>query len=153
MENSAWLLKDINGDYFAVCEVEMVEYIQIATIFPVPATPRYCNHVMAWRDKLLPVVNIALLFDVINKVKVGEVGVFAYQTAENSPLNHIAIPLLESPVHIIVNDNQYCDLPERYSKDQQSLALSCFSYQDFSVPILNLNYLCSTEFRNNNHTQ
>ncbi len=147
MENSAWLLKDTNDDYFAVNEVEMVEYIPVISAYLVPATPDYCHYVTAWREYLVPVINFSLLFGNRTKQEVNQVGIFAYQKSDNEPLNYIAIQIQETPEHIMVNDSWFCDLPSRYVAEKKRLAHSCFTYQNTSVPILNLHYLCSTEFR------
>ena len=148
VENNAWLLKDTNGDFFAVAEVEMVEYIPLVTTFNVPATPYYCNSIMAWREQLIPIINFASLFDLNNTKDASRVGIFVYQLEANAVLRYIAIPIQESPVHIVVSDTQFCDLPSRFISDRVALALSCFTYHEKSVPILNLNYLVSTKFHN-----
>lgn len=150
MENNAWLLKDTNGDFFAVSEVEMVEYIPLANTFTVPVTPYYCNHIMAWREQLIPIFNLASLFELnnVNTNDMNRVGIFAYQLKENTELDYVAIPIQESPIHIVVNDSQFCDLPTRFSNDRIVLSLSCFSFQDEAVPVLNINYLVSTKFQN-----
>jgi chemotaxis signal transduction protein len=148
MESNAWLLKDTNGDYFAVAEVEMVEYSPSVKSFSVPLTPYYCNSIMEWRDQLIPIINLASLFETNNLSDVDRVGVFAYQLKENAVLQYIGIPILDSPIHIVVADSQFSELPTRFISDRIALCLSCFSYQNISVPILNLNYLVSTKFLN-----
>ncbi|MFV2061481.1 MAG: chemotaxis protein CheW [Gammaproteobacteria bacterium] len=146
MESNAWLLKDINGDYFAVSEVEMVEYIPTVQIFSVPVTPTYCNSIVPWREQLIPVMNIALLFDTPDYNEFNKIGIFAYQINHNTPLQYLAIPIQGSPIHIVVKDSQLCELPDRFSGDKKSIALSCFNYQEQSVVIINLNYLVTTNF-------
>lgn len=148
MKNNAWLLTDNSGHYFAVSDVEMMEFIPSILIHPVPITPEYCKHVIEWREYLIPVVNIAVLFDHQKQDRIQQIGIFAYQLADNQPLNYIAIALQATPAHISVIDAQLCDLPHYFTQDKRQLALSCFSYNGCPVPILNLGYLCSTQFRN-----
>lgn len=60
-----------------------------------------------------------------------------YQTVPGEPLRHGALQLTVMPKTVTVADHMACALPESHSTIGD-LAISCFSYENLAVPIIDL---------------
>ena len=145
-KSHAWILPILPDFKLAVSDVEMVEYLTAPTLIHVPLTPYYCNHVIVWREGLVPVFNLNPLFILPSVHEVHHFGILAYQQAPKTPLQHMAVILSGSPLRVVVDDAQVTDAPEEVEGVFKKLVLSCFTYQDSPVSILNVPYLASREF-------
>ena len=147
-ENSvAWLMISSGNKQFAVAEHEMIEYITSPVLHNIPLSPRYNTSIMFWREQILPVFNLGLLPGQVVDAPGNRLSVLAYQTRPREPLKYIGVTLCEAPSRIQVNDNQICELPEQDMNLWQHLTLSCFSHDGIATPILDITFLCSSEFR------
>jgi len=144
--SKAWMLTSHGGFSFAVGELAMVEYSIEAEIFPVPLTPKHCPAVAYWRRRFVPIINYGKLFDPQVNDDIRQIGVLAYQTQPHTPLQHVAIALDHSPRSIIVDDEQACELPMVFAYRYPDLAISSFAFDDKTIPILDIGYLCSAAF-------
>lgn len=149
----AWLLKDSAGAPFAVSEIEMVAYEHAPRRFPVPAAPRYCNELILWQERLVPLLHTALLFEPHRAPQHHHIGIFAYQTQPGTPLDYLALSLHAAPHKILVKENTLAPLPTAYGDPRlRPLALSCFSHEGENIPILDLAYLASATLRDSLHS-
>ena len=73
------------------------------------------------------------------------IGVAVYQHESTEFSQYASMYLDGMPENIMVNDNQICDLPKE-QKYWEPFALSCFSYHETAIPIIDLAYLFSEEF-------
>lgn len=136
----AWLLTTSPQQQCTVGTHELQEVIQNPRLHTVPLTPLYCQHILLWREHLVPTLHLGRLLcpettDTASK-PIQTIGVFAYQTQPGTPLRYGALFLYEQPKRIQVNDTQACPLPE--SSNWQPYTLSCFEHQGSAIPILAL---------------
>ena len=139
MQAKAWLLDIGMTNMAAGGSREGMHLLDIPVFYVVPRAPHYCNRVVAWQGRLLPVMNLAARIG----RDLGEtrfMAVVGYQSPQDDEVKYGAVPLVSPPRQILVGDEQACELPEDMA-DLRSLAMSCFLHEDAPVPILNLQYI------------
>jgi len=147
--SNAWLLECGPGLVVAVGDREIVEYVQPQRTYPVPGAPRYCNRVIAWQDRLLPVMDLALLTG-LRKLQqdVAFVCLLKYQLAPRAALQYLALRINRSPVKVTVEDSQVCEpADDVLAPLLKSVTLCCFTHLQQAIPIIDLGKLCSDEIR------
>ena len=148
--SNAWLLECGDVLTVAVSDHEIVECVHPERYYKVPGTPDYCSGVLAWQDKLVPVMDLAAALDGIPKTLLDTafVCLLSYQLAPKQPLQYLALRINNTPQKILVDDEQVCEMPaEGFSALLKSVSLCAFSHQQLPVPILDIARLCSGEFR------
>lgn len=55
--NDCWLLHLSSGHAIAISIHQVTELLKEATRLPVPRTPDHCRHLIAWRERLIPLVD------------------------------------------------------------------------------------------------
>jgi chemotaxis signal transduction protein len=148
--SNAWLLACSDTLTVAVSDHEIVECVQPERYFSVPATPNYCSSVIAWQDKLVPVMDLAAALDGANTIPLDKafVCMLSFQLAPRQPLQYLALRINGTPQKIRVEDEQVCEAPaEGFSQLLKSATLCCFSHQQLPVAILDVAKLSSDEFR------
>lgn len=144
--SDAWLLTLSDHLHAAVGNLEMVHVLpDMPDLFEIPQTPSYCRHVIAWHDKLLPLVDIEMLLtgksnqqheSLINSQMV--FGIMAYKLLSGDQQSYGALLMTKVPVRTEVDDQQSCKLPAN-PEGWASLAISCFEHPEYGhVPILDL---------------
>ena len=136
----AWLLEFSRNQIAAVGLHELVEVLSRPKLYHVPMASARCHQVLVWRDEILPVVNFAVDAGTGSAAEVtgGAVTAIAvYQTVPGEPLRHGALELSVMPKTVSVADNMACALPDASSSINE-LAISCFSYENLAVPIIDL---------------
>jgi len=143
----AWLLPISNKQNIAVAEYQMYEYVVSAQTADVPLAPPFCQKMMFWQEKLVPIITLDLLFDssTCNDPK-GYV-IVAYQAAPKAAIQYAGLAVSGAPYRITVEDEAVTELPGSISGTLQYAIQSCFLYKKKPVPILNIAYVCSKEFR------
>jgi chemotaxis signal transduction protein len=147
--SNAWLLECDPELTVAVGDHEIVEYIQPQRSYAVPETPPYCNRVIVWQDKLLPVIDMALLTGVRElQQEVSYACLLRYQLAPRAALQYLALRINRTPQKVVVDDSQVCEFADdEVSPLLKVVTLCCFTHMQRAVPILDLAKLCSGEFR------
>ena len=148
--SNAWLLKCDDALTVAVSDHEIVECVQPERYYSIPGTPDYCCSVLAWQDKLVPVMDMAAALhgDHETQSEPLYVCLLSYQLAPKQPLQYLALRISQTPQKIQVDDEQVCELPpDGVSQLLASVSLCCFSHQQLPVAILDIAKLCSEEFR------
>jgi len=151
----AWLLSFSPDFQAAVGYHEMSQVIMSPTLFPIATAPDYCCELMIMQQQILPIMNIRkLLAPQQNYLDIQShpiIGIALYQNKNNGKVQSIGMQLNESPKLINVSDEQACDLPDEadigYAPRWADFSLSCFLHQDKKIPILNIAYLFSRQFR------
>ncbi len=148
-QSNAWLLDCGDALTVAVADHEIVECIQPERYYAVPGTPDYCSSVLAWNEKLVPVMDLsAAIQDRKLLQNTSFVCLLSYQLAPKQPLQYVAVQINKTPEKIQVDDDQLCEVPGGVGSELlESVALSCFSHQDLPIAILDIAGLCSSEFR------
>jgi len=140
----AWLLDFGNGLQAAVGNHEMWQVILTPTLFDVPVAPTYCDHVLVFQGHVLPVVNIPNLlgYELTPTVDKSVVGIAVFQDNPANPIHYGCLLLANMPQNIYVSDDSACELPidKIY---WEPLAISSFSHNDETIPIINLATLFS----------
>lgn len=136
----AWLLEFTRDRMAAVGLHELVEVLSRPKLFHVPMASRRCHHVLVWRDQILPVVDLGAEHRAESEE--GDQGgavtaIAVYQTVPGEPLRHGALQLAVMPKTVSVADSMACALPDS-SAPMRELAISCFSYENFAVPVIDL---------------
>ncbi len=146
--SEAWLLEPNDSLPIAISDQEMMEYVQASVSYSVPGAPNYCNRVISWQSHLVPVMDIDRLAGIPSDESGRLLGLMAYQMQPGAPLQYLGLKLKVPPRKIKVDDEQACELPEGISEGLlEPICLSCFTYEDRSVVILDIASLCSAEFR------
>jgi chemotaxis signal transduction protein len=144
--SKAWLL-DFGYDLqAAVGYNEMWQILMSPKIFEIPCTPKYCNQVLVFQDHILPLLDISYLLIGKKSITDDVVSIALYQDDPNKPVNYAGINCATIPRSINVSDDQMCELPseQQYWKP---FCLSCFSLENQAIPIINLAYIFSLEFK------
>jgi hypothetical protein len=136
----AWLLEFSRNQSAAVGLHELVEVLSRPKLYYVPMATSRCHQVLVWRDEILPVVNFGAVPGTESEdgTTGGAVTAIAvYQTVPGEPLRHGALELSVMPKTVTVADNMACALSDASSSINE-LAISCFSYENLAVPIIDL---------------
>jgi chemotaxis signal transduction protein len=146
---NAWLLECSSQLTVAVSDHEIIECIQSQREYPVPLAPHYCNSVVAWQNRLVPVMDLALAIGAGDSdVPSSIVCLLNYQQAPRQPLQQLALRVGKTPEKIYVDDAQAAepsDDPAHRLLDP--VALSCFLHGRQTVAVIDIAKLCAAEFR------
>lgn len=143
----AWLLTHHQQTVTAVGKREMIHLLPSPPLFKVPDAPFYCQNVLTWEGKIIPVLDLAawLYKKTITREKY-YVAIVAYQSFENQDIEYGGLLLTESPDHTEVDDKQACELPES-PENWQKVAISCFSDKEQVIPVLDIPVIFSSDLR------
>ena len=139
MSMNAWVLELGNNIKAAVGGRELLHLIDVPTTFKVAYAPQYCNQVVSWQGRLLPVMDIASRLGSAGQ-EAQFIAVVGYQHSKGETPQFGAIALSSTPKQLAVSDEQACVLPENFETVAE-IAISCFDYHGVAVPVLNLNRL------------
>lgn len=140
-QHRAWLLA--SGTEFAVAERHMVEYVLSPHIVDVPLRPPHCAGVAIWRERWIPVLDLAAANASPTDGHTARAIVLAYQLAPGQPLQHGAVAVHAPPRETWVSDDMACAPPEDLIKRLRQSLVSCFSLHGTPVPIVNVARLFS----------
>jgi hypothetical protein len=135
----AWLL-EFGGDRVAAVGLhELVEVLSRPKLYHVPMTVNPCHQVLVWRDEVLPVMNFISAGEPDDELTEGApvTAIAAYQLNPGMPVRHGALELGAMPKTVTVDDGMSCQLPDAPGY-LATLAISCFSYENFAVPVIDL---------------
>lgn len=136
---NAWILDFGRERRAAVGARELLHLIDVPVSFDVPCTPSYCQRVLFWQGKLLPLMDVAARLEGGGQ-DASFVAVVGYQQQRGEYPQFGALQLVAPPLKVAVSDEQACPLPDE-AKAWEGLAISCFDYQGIAIPVLNLNRL------------
>ena len=141
---NAWILDLGMGYKAALGGRELLHLLDVHSTFSVPNTPPYCHQVVAWQERLLPVMDIAArLSGATQQAKF--LAVIGYQKKRGEYPQFGALQLLSPPLKVEVSDEQACALPANLP-GWDEMAISCFEYQNEAIPVLNLNRVFNRPF-------
>lgn len=155
---TAWIFRITPSISAAVGELELVHLLpEHPILYAVPQAPHYCRHVMVWRQKIVPVMNLAARLQ--TAAGRGEtattptpdthqrLGIFAYRDDAAKPA-YGALFLASLPRRYAVSDAQMCRLPADFTT-WTPYVMSCFQDRtaEQAIPILNLNRVFSAAFQ------
>ncbi|MDH5633872.1 MAG: chemotaxis protein CheW [Gammaproteobacteria bacterium] len=146
-QTKAWLLPLDGTCKAAVGGNSMVEFLVSAdiNIMPVPMAPVYSPGVILWRDRIIPVIDLASVLNpaATSLVDMAGVMVLAYQAAPGEPIQNGAVVLRAAPANIMVSSDMACPVPNT-PVAWKSLAMACVKDGERVVPILNVRHVFSS---------
>lgn len=142
-QSRAWVLDLGAGRHVSAGNHHVIEYLLSPAIIPVPLVPAHCAGLMVWRERLIPVIDLAPVLHVGETAAPGRRAVvLAYQEAPRQPLRHGALLVCAAPFEVWVSDDMACPLPET-PEALEYIARSCFGYEGRAIPILDVARLFS----------
>lgn len=128
----AWLL-DVGAPHgVALGKHEIIEVLEDVPAVNLPVGPPWCNRVLPWRRRLLPLVALGRLEQTEVTELPGRVPiviVVGFQRAAESPVEYGAIELNHTPTGIWVEDEQEASLPNGLPASWRGLVIACFLHE------------------------
>ena len=150
-----WLLEIQGAKYVAVGERELIHILpEPPALRRVPRAPRHACHVMVWQERILPVIDVAVLCNeagVFEPLTKSMVGVVAFRSTgggkakagDRKSIGMGALLLQSVPRRLETEETRPCDLPE-HLQPLAKWSLSCLDHPEYgALPILNLSMLFS----------
>ena len=133
----AWIMEVGAGQRAAAGAPHVVEYLLATETLPVPCTPHHCRGLLYWRERMIPVVDLAPLISEGGTAATTSrrAVVIAWQERPGEPLQYGAVLVLAPPGETWVSDDMVGDLaaaPEAFRHFSQS----AFLHKDQLIPIL-----------------
>lgn len=139
----AWLLKVANNIQLSIAEHEAAEFVENPLLHYVPMSPAYCKNIIFWHDRIVPLIDINILYGNPATTNYQSVIVTAYQEKDHMPLEYVAFVLAAPPEKIIVNDDDACELPDDYPDSLTPYVLSLFNHNNQVTSIIDIARLSS----------
>lgn len=122
----------------------------ISQVEPVPAMPYYALGLMRWQGKWIPLIHfdsLILAYPLKDKHTLPtHCLILAYQAYPGADISHGALAINTSElINVTVSDADACSLPLN-SDLWQTIAKSCFKYQDRPTPIIDVAKLFNTSY-------
>lgn len=146
---NAWLLQCSETLTVAVGDHEIIECIQSQDEHPVPLAPHYCNSVLVWQNRMVPILDLAKAIGLDEPENSTSIAcLLNYQQAPHQPLQQVALRVRKNPEKIYVDDAQAADLSEATTNVLfESIALGCFLHGHQAIAIIDIAKLCCADFR------
>lgn len=143
-QTRAWLLQLDEEQTIAVSNHHMAEYLLEPELIPTPVLQPYTLGMLDWRDSIIPVIDLLPFLYPGQSARSNIVSaiVLAYQEMEGKPLQYAGLGLHSIPSITTVDESQACPIPPDLL--WQTLAGSCFSFEEQSVPIVKVSELFSS---------
>jgi chemotaxis signal transduction protein len=130
----AWVM-DVGEDVqVAAGSPHVVEYLLAPETIDIPRTPRHCAGLLVWRERMIPVIDLARLFAGWRTASQRAV-ILAYQESPGQPLRYGALLVRSAPTETWVSDDMACALPQTHEVFRH-FARACFANEDRAIPIL-----------------
>jgi len=133
----AWVMDVGDGVAVAAGTAHVVEYLLAADPMPVPRAPEHCAGLIVWRERLIPVIDLARFLTGRDSAPGPHrrAVILAYQQAAGRPLQYGALFVAAAPTQTSVSDDMACALPDTQPA-LAHIARACFTHQDQAVAIL-----------------
>jgi chemotaxis signal transduction protein len=138
---NAWLLDFGSSLRAAVGTRVLLQIIENPELHPIPCTPPYCNSILLWQGRLLPVMDLGARLNGLPQTP-RLLAVIGFQDQPGKPTHFGALLLTAPPVAIAVRDTQSCPLPNQPTL-LNKFSISCFIHQEVSIPVLHLEQIFS----------
>lgn len=142
----AWLLTANNEFKIAVGESSMAEFVRDSTLYSVPDAVDYCNQLILWRDRFIPVIDLNVILGE-SSIDARYIAVLGYQEYPGQEPQYVAVKLVTDVERVTVSDDTACDWPDDYPSEIQPIVESLFMEQDELVSVINLVDLCNEGYR------
>ena len=137
---SAWQLEISPDQWIAVSEKSMLEYIGNSSPFPVPSTPKGCNHLLIWHKNFVPVFDMQCWLDLAPaNNNTSNLVVLSYNTGEQAAA--VALKLYSPPQRITVNDNQFSENLLAVNEKLHQFVCSLFEIAGDAIAVMDISKL------------
>ena len=133
----AWILDVAAGWQFAVGSRHVIEYVLSPEASAIPLAPAHCQGMLAWRERLIPLVDLAALLAMqqTSRHKPRRAVILGYWDPSRLAVRYGALAVRTPPTDLTVSDDMACALPEEPAVIRH-LCRSCFVHRDEIIPIL-----------------
>lgn len=138
----AWVMDVGAGERVAAGAPHVVEYLLATETVPVPRTPRHCRGLFFWRERMIPVIDLAPLIaeGATAATATRRAVVLAWQERPGEPLQYGALLVTAAPGETWVSDDMAGDLAAAPAAFRY-LARAGFMDKERLVPILDVRRL------------
>jgi len=137
-EATAWILDLAYGLRAAVGEHDMLHLVEKPLWAIIPYTPAHCQRVLIWENALLPMMDLTKWLTGKSAEDTNpSSGIVAWQERPEATPQYGVLLFSGLPRKVRVNDAQSCAWPTQPA-GWQTVAISCFRYDNQPVPILDL---------------
>jgi chemotaxis signal transduction protein len=150
MKAPAWIMPITDNLSVAVGQFELVHILpDKPTLFTVPKTPSYCQQVLVWQNKIIPVMSLATRFGEQKDSTIAEhsiIAIFAYRSEITNLIEYGALFVNNTPRRVEVGNEQASPLPPDLVAWTQYISC-CFQETDTEqvIPILKLECLFAAQ--------
>lgn len=135
MSTSRALLLDIGIAWVAVAPHRLIEILSAGPTHVVPWTPSYCQELLDYAGRLVPVMSLGKLIHAGSERRAMGIAVLAYQPRPRAQLMHGALRIQGYPRSVAVDDAMVAPLPEPIQL-WSAISISCFGLEGRCVPII-----------------
>ena len=141
----AWLMQIDRLSRVALGQLELVHIIPSPEYVEIPKSHDYCNRVVLWNKKIIPVMDISMLVNrVPSYIENNAVAVAIYRDKNTEDIKYGGIQLTDMPILESVDNSQAVsksELPDKWDM----VSISCFQMSENEiVPVLDVRRLFST---------
>lgn len=145
MNASAWIISITPTLTVAVGEFELVHILPDKPIlYKIPKSPHYCEHVIVWENKIIPVMDLSVRFGFTSTLLTTEntiIGIFAYRAEDTEKPGFGAFFMNTTPRRLEVSNTQSCDLPDTFNHWKRYVSSSFKIEDNKKIVIIRLNRL------------
>lgn len=142
-QHGAWMLNFGGRQVAALGLREVLHIAHEPKLKAIPQTPPHCSRVLVAEDRILPAWDVAVWLGTAVPGRVSPLAaIVAYQESRRAPVQLGALLIAAPPVRIMVSDDDACALPATPTR-WRAIAMSCVSYGERPVPILDLRLMFS----------
>ncbi len=136
----AWVMDVGAAGRVAAGERHVAEYLVTTDTVPLPRTRPHCVGLVYWRDRYIPVIDLAPLYG----SHAGDTGrravILAYQNAPGETLQYGALVIHAAPVEAWVSNDMATEVPTA-PPAVRHISRACFLLDDKVIPILDVRRL------------
>jgi len=142
---SAWVLEVADNISVAISQYEMNHIDESSGLIKVPKAPVWCDHVMLWKNQVVPVMDFIKIYDpeyrssdvAYDSIMVAIVRVF---DDSEQKINYGAIRILQPPVLEKISNKQ-ASKKQEIDQKWNGISVSAFNYKQTVVPVLDIKSL------------
>ena len=141
---TAWLMQIDRMSRIAVGKLELIHIIATPDFIQVPKAPDYCNKIVLWNNKIIPVIDISMLTNKTSSfTRKNSVAVAIYEDPVTNELKYGGVQLSDMPVMENVTNDQAA-LKDQLKSIWWPISVSCFKSEDDEIiPVLDVSKVFS----------
>ena len=137
MQRPAWHLALSDGHNIAISQNQVVEYLSNQTSVIIPDCQDFCNQMIIWRQRILPVLGNSAS----NNNQHSHILIIHFSSVSEQKTIMMALSLISPPSLISVDDEDACQPDKALSQHWRHAILSCFNQNGKATPIIDFHHL------------